>query len=83
MALKHYEEQRNILQAERETFMGKIIMKKSDRDKVLSAAVIFKNGAYLKFGRNNPELLQVFQNLLIQKIWSSPFDEIPSKEFSF
>ena len=83
MALKHYEDHKNAFLTEREDFKGKIIMKTNDRNKVLSAAVIFRNGAYLKYGRNEPELLQVFQNLLIQKIWSIPTDEILFKKSSF
>ena len=40
-----------------------------------SVNVIFQNGFSLLFGRNEPELLKIFQTFLVQQIWDISHNE--------
>ena len=75
MTLKWYKKYGNLSENDLSVTKGKILINTSNESKVLGVKVIFQAGFSLQFGRNEPELLQIFQTFLVQRIWDISYNE--------
>ena len=73
--LKWYTIFGNPSEKEDEVTRAKILMNTTLTSQVKSAAVRFQNGFNIDFAENVPEILEIFQDFLVQRIWYIPYDE--------